>query len=157
MVVALRFRQDAYGRALVFDVPSLALQKGDRLEPSTELPDTHRLEHAVLPIRTTWWRFSRRSRVLHYSPILQIEGAGVRMYRVDLLHSWHLGPCGVYVSGVLRFVLAVNDFAPSPKYILAEDARSVALLRLKGELWDYYRSKRATDPDWRKRGSEARH
>ena len=97
----------SYGRSLKEDVPELLLLKGDRLEPSTVLPDvgmfgTLRIDPA-LPITVIFWRVGEETLARHRNPILDpaLGVSVVRSIAIDTLHTLHLGVFKSWVKVVL--------------------------------------------------------
>ena len=85
------------GRALLNDIPHLALQKGDRLEPSAEIPDIGEpFDAMVVPLAglpVTFWRPTRETLSRHRNPLFR-RSLGITPRRclvVDALHSLYLG------------------------------------------------------------------
>ena len=101
---ALAYNKANLGRALRRDLafpgcPNLF--KGDRLEATESFTNVAELEVARLPIALKFGRMNASGRVLHHSPLLEIEGAD--LHAIDALHTWHLGPLSVYVCFVIWF------------------------------------------------------
>jgi len=108
---AIVYRESLLGRALARDIPHFNLLKGDRLEPSTAVPDISRFEFADVPFEATFWRSETPDRLLHNSPLMSIIGCGPHSWAIDLLHSWHLGPEGYFIAHVCRFVIRSKIFS----------------------------------------------
>ena len=152
----LMYSKSAIGRGLVQDVPHLRLRKNDRLDPGLDVRDVSRFEFTRVPFSCTFWRITKEDRVLHASPLFEIEGINPHTHSNDLLHCWHLGPEADYVGTVLTFVIKSKILAPDLPYLNVEDQQRIALLAVKSRLWRYYSKKRQEDPNFKKRGSEAR-
>ena len=120
-------------------VAGVALQQGDRLEPSRALLDTHALETAELPITVCLWRTRRGDggkaidavshRCLLFSQRLHTSPAS--SLAIDSLHTLFLGPVLRFVSAALWRILLLNpwEFRGGVKA-----ATSMGILRLKGDL-----------------------
>ena len=80
------------GRALLADFPALGLLKGDRLEPSTVLPDVCEVDSWVGGGRLSFWRPSQETLTLHRNPLLTEGLCSVPdCLQVDWLHAMSLG------------------------------------------------------------------
>jgi hypothetical protein len=82
-------RNGPRGRALICDVPSLNLFKGDRLEPDRKVQDIGQVfdDVAVFPLPVTFWRQSPDHRVTHRCPIFDDAlGITIDTVCVDTLH-----------------------------------------------------------------------
>jgi hypothetical protein len=80
-----------HGRAMVVDC--LGLRKGDRVEPSLELPDVSKLDTVQCPIKVTFWRSSEQAGVKHRNPLFSTL-TGIQpdsAICIDWLHSCSLG------------------------------------------------------------------
>ena len=82
----------ARGRALKTDIVAAGLCKGDRLEPSRELPDVFRFEELPLPCLVTFWRRRNTARLTHRSPLLDPSlGITISNLVIEQLHTFNLG------------------------------------------------------------------
>ena len=80
------------GLALLQDYPPLDLLKGDRLEPSPELPDVGSIGIvAVWPLLVTFWRNACLSMALHRSPLCSVSGVTILTFAFDVMHTLHGG------------------------------------------------------------------
>ena len=107
-----------------------------------------------LPLVATFWRTSTAVRLVHYSPIMDIQGVGPDSYAIDILHTWALGPVTRIIAYIFWFVLDNNIWGQDLPYLGMDDCRQLGILRLRAEMWLYYRSRRQRDPDWKHKGSE---
>ena len=113
MAAGLQFdRRDGGSKGLsltadVFWDGELQLQRGDRLEPSTELPDVAAFPKiAVFPLTITFWRQSHETMTRHRNPLFAIVGVSlVRSLTVDMMHSLHLGVMLLFCRLVLWYLL----------------------------------------------------
>lgn len=81
------------GRILSYDLPSLDLKRGDRLEPSNQLPNVHMLDDVTIGSRLTFWRRSKEVLARHRNPLFG-EDLGIPAETSlveDLLHCLYLG------------------------------------------------------------------
>ena len=74
-------------------------------------------------------------------------------YCPDILHAWHLGPLGDYAVDTIWYLI-IYVFKPESLLLEAGQEYRIALLRLKQELWPYYKERYRLDPDWKKKGAE---
>ena len=76
-----------------------------------------------------------------------------------MLHTWHFGPLSSYVAHSLRLLISSPLYQPAnyKEDLEKEEADKLALLHLRAELWSFYKRRRESDEDWKKKGSEARH
>jgi hypothetical protein len=155
---ALRYLKRSFGRSLAFDLPTLVppLQRFDRLEPTEALPNVADFETQPVPFSVLFWRMNvKEDRVLHDSPLLKVEGVGFQSAAIDILHSLHLGAYPTYIGYSLEMILNLRSFAGNfMGFLDADDVRRVNLGHIKSLVQTYYARKRATDPNWNKRGSE---
>ena len=142
------------GRVLKKEFAALGLKQGDRLEPSSELPDVDTFNVQPCPFKSVFHTAGPNSRVLHISPLLSIPGVSLDTWCVDVLHTWHYGPLSTFIASALRTLLQTPIYQPNMDGLDNIETQKLALLALKAELWMYYKRKRHEE-DWRKRGSEA--
>ena len=74
-------------------------------------------------------------------------------WHIDILHSWHLGPLQRLIATVIWFILSSNVYGIYAGLYHADDVLHLKLLRLRSELWLYYRVK-SREPGWSKRASQ---
>ena len=141
------------GRCIKRNLPHLNLNVGDRLEPSMELFDISKFEETPTPFNATFWCMTKRDRMLHESPIFSIPGVTIRSYAKDLLHTWDLGPVGLYISEVFWKLLDSNVLLGVNAAPTVEDHRILGLMQIKSEMWRYYAS-RSSDEDFKRKGSK---
>lgn len=86
-------KQGSHGRALRRAVPQAGLEKGDRLEPSSELRDVALFDSlSRFPTTVTFWRPGAETMAKHRNPLFAEElGIGLDAFAVDTLHTLHLG------------------------------------------------------------------
>ena len=113
-----------------------------------------RFKHRPLPFTATFWRTTIASRILYESPYMDIEGVSADNFAIDRLHTWDLGPLQRYIALVFWIMIEFKVWECDIAYLDAACAIRLCLLRLRGDMWTYYYSKRYTDPSWKKKGSE---
>ena len=151
----LEYSRKRRGRALVRDLPRFGLSKGWRVEPSRNVPDVSELENTALPVDVTFWTGPEDGRLTHMCPLFLLEGLTLDTWSIDIMHAWHLGPMQQFISLAIHSCLNSGVFSPQNRNMPAEDIREVGLLNIKSELFQFYKLLRDTDPEWRKKGSEA--
>ncbi|CAE8617843.1 unnamed protein product, partial [Polarella glacialis] len=151
---SLRYVKARRGRCLFKKINHLGLKSGDRLEPSTWLQDIAKFETMTVPFKVLFWRCSKRDRVTHPSPVLEIEGVTVDTWGIDLLHSWVLGPLGNYIAKSILLLISSKPYCRKSLYLDAEACQRVSLLALKGDLMNHYAARRASDSNWKAKGSQ---
>jgi hypothetical protein len=97
---------------------------------------------------------SLASRIMHESPYMDIEGASMDNFAIDRLHTWDLGPLQRYIALVFWTTLEFRVWECDIAYLDAACAIHLCLLRLRGDMWNYYYRKRYSDPSWRMKGSK---
>ena len=152
---ASRFKSDKWGRTLVKDVifGDVNLPAGFRLDPTRCLPDVARFDSMPTPFEATFWdcRQPKQLRLLHESPVFLIPGASFALWCIDILHTWHLGPCAAYIAFVIWFIIC-SKVIEGVAFLDLEDGYRACINEIKGHLWTYYAAKRKDD-DFKKRGS----
>lgn len=150
----LHFSVDFRGRGLIGDVENTPLRRGDRLEPSKTLCDVAAFEFKPVPFITHFWRMVDDDRLVHASPLWDIDGLLYEMWCIDLLHSWHLGPLPSWIGTTFRFLLGTRVLAPDIPWLHAKECDRLGLLSLRSQLWIHYRARRASDINFKTKGSE---
>jgi hypothetical protein len=151
---ALRYSKKGFGRILIRDIPGTTLKVGDRLEPSQSLPDVGRFETTDTPFECMFWCIQRNDRLTHPSPLFSVPGVATDLYGIDTLHGWHLGGIAAFVAYVFYFVVLSRIFNPDIPWLNADDIFRLGVLRLRSELWNYYKMRQDRDPDFRTKGSK---
>ncbi len=126
------------------NIPELGLQKRNRLEPSELLLDTGAFEEQSPPFSVVFFTGSQHDRAQHDSPILHITGMSFDRWGVDTLHSLHMGPFSTAVSFCLRKLLETDIWRPAICGLDQTETAKLALCGLKCELWQFYKTVRAT-------------
>ena len=116
------------------------------------MPDVASFEFLTVPFKASFWVSPLDFRLTHDCPLLELEGVGLEMWSLDLMHGWHLGPLQLLVSLSLNFCIDSGLCAPDTG-LDAVDSRKISLLAIKAELFNFYKIKR-NDPDWVGKGSE---
>ena len=150
---SLIYKKKCRGRCLKQDMVSLGLKRGNRLEPSEEMPDVGMFETMTVPFLALFWIWGKDARILHTNPLLLIPGFTLDKWAIDLLHTWHLGPIQAFVALVLFMLLASGLWTPTSRYLDQKDKDQLSLLNIKSELYGWYKTM-GKDPKWKKSGTE---
>ena len=107
--------QGGSGRCLTKDYPGLCLLKGDRLEPTEQLPDVAHFERMVVPATgamVLFWRRSRESLARRRCPLFSKAIGILPMLTIvfDLLHTLYLGPVLVFVKRAIWTLLSCGSW-----------------------------------------------
>ena len=148
----LVYKKKRHGRVLSKAFPEFGLPKFARLMPSIAVPDVEMFEFTTPPFPTSWWVGHPDARVLHDCPLTMLQGVGLHMWSLDLMHGWHLGPMQMLISLAINFCLDTGLWAPKTD-LDAEDRKRIGLLAIKAELVTFYKLK-SRDPDWAGKSSE---
>ena len=151
----LRYGKAGRGRSLKQAYGPLALKRGCCLEPSPQHPnvaDFNEREYRSLALSKTGGKHGRE---LHCSPFLGMPGVTLETWCVDILHTRHFGPMSKYFTFTLQQLLTTPVWKPGTEGLEKEDEQKLSLYALRAEMWAFYKRKRA-DPEWQKRGTEAR-
>jgi hypothetical protein len=147
------------GRRLLHDVGLASGERlllGDRLHPSRVLRDVANFEFTPVPFTCQFWRCNpKTARVLHLSPLMRLPGVGMRTWRVDILHAWHLGSLPRLLGKGLWFVLRGDVYGIDARmpWLYADDTLQLNLLQLRSELFGFYKQQARNDPNWNKTAS----
>ena len=134
-------RRDAgsRGRALMYDLPDLELQRGDRLEPPQGLVGVGDFELAAeFPLPVVFWRRSAETGTRHRNPLLDPTlGISFLLFMVGTVHTLALG---VYRNFVHHAFWACRG---APIYDVvgiygAGERNQIATQRVRHERWEYY-------------------
>lgn len=91
-LVYVKSKNAIAGRVLNDDIPSLALLKGDRLEPSPGLWNVDAFEETAVPFRATFWRRSAETLARHRNPMISAStGITPKHIGIDWMHTISLG------------------------------------------------------------------
>ena len=101
-----------HGRCLTEDLLDLGLLRGDRLEPSDELPDIGAFKSATIGSIAIFWRRSEESLARHRNPCFMPDmGLDVdRCLSYDVLHCIHLGVLNTYCAIALWQIIDSGVF-----------------------------------------------
>lgn len=134
------------GRALIKDMPTLGLEKGDRLEPHPGMPDVAQFDDAkVFPYRALFWRRANETRTRHRNPLFDPSvGVGVGVLMVDKLHTLHLGPAQVWVCHALWAAITSDAFSTGAK---GDQLYALSMQHIKNLLWAWYKKARRERPN----------
>jgi len=145
-------RQGKHGRSLTEDLPSLALRKGMRLEPSTALPDIGGLESVLgcIPpegLELVFWNSAAESLTRHRNPLFGARtGLGPQDLSIDEMHTMHLGVFQTFAATVFWQMLEndVYDLGQG----LSEDATiEHGVTRLRFDLEQWYQKQSREHPE----------
>ena len=93
---------------------SVRLFKNDRLEPTADFPDIHKIFEVASPFKPftiLFWRTLEVTAVLHRNPILLPDlGISYMQFSVDVLHCLHLGVFLYYLTKALHMIFKVDGF-----------------------------------------------
>lgn len=138
------------GRGLLEDYPALSLKAGDRLEPSLSVPDIGQVESATsFPLELTFWRTPCQKSVLHRMPLFNGRlGISTDSFALDLLHTLHLGIMNRYVCCCIWSFFAADIWHVRAAGAATTEAEATQLnvLRLRADLWDWYRARQRSHP-----------
>jgi len=130
------------GRALKNEIPALALEKGDRLEPSSSLPDVAMFEaKRSYPFTVTFWRRSRETACRHRNPLLLVPGVGPELLVIDVLHCICLGIAQSYLAAVIWLLITSNVWKIHASTTI-DSFEENAVLRLHHDIMDFYATRR---------------
>jgi len=99
--------------ALTLDLPELALQKNDRVEPTPTMTSIHQFAAITeFPVTVLFWRPDRRQLTKHRNPIFN-EEAGITPERclvIDWLHCLSLGVFQKYLGFLFWCLFEANVY-----------------------------------------------
>jgi hypothetical protein len=129
----------SFGRALVTNFSEFGLQLGDRLEPSTAVPNVGAFELLAVPFIATFWRPCLQTRAKHRNPILMGElGITVASIAIDVLHTLNLGVYKHWVMLVFWYIIDINYYKLNPK-LATEEKFQLSVMRLGDDLDKFYK------------------
>jgi len=136
-------KQGSHGRALRRAVPQAQLLKGDRLEPSADLPDVALFDTlSVFPTTVVFWRPQAESLVKHRNPLFdRAIGVGLATFGIDSLHTLHLGIYQKLVARVWWLLLLQDAWgvaAQAGGRANQEELVANGALRLRRALFEWY-------------------
>ena len=137
MEVSYKFR----GRFITRDLPNFNLRKGDRLEPSAKIVDTHQWEDLELPIVLTCWGSSRRGMTHHRNPLFGGTSAisFASCICLDWLHTLSLGIFQDFIGAFVNTLIQLNVWH-CPGNL--EPCRRFSFCRFEADLRQFYRDER---------------
>ena len=141
-----RQRPGAQGRALAQAIPGTPLLAGDRLEPSSTMPDIGAFEDTSTGLEVTFWRPNAESIAHHRNPIFD-EVLGITQDRlvVDILHSFHLGPLQSFCTHAMWELFLCDAWAVGEGRTLDEVVQ-LSCQAIMRELAKWYSERRRTHP-----------
>ena len=150
LLASLRYdkrKQGSHGRALKHDVPSCRLLRGDRLEPSDDLPDVGAFDSIdSFPARVLFWRPRDESFVRHRNPIFNVTiGIELTSLMVDLLHTLNLGVMKQFCTDAVWEALVADVYGVRPGRG-QDEYLACAVEMLRHDLFSWYKKKRDVYP-----------
>jgi hypothetical protein len=128
-------RDGSRGRCLTTDLPTLGLLKGDRVEPSREVPDIAHLQEGDL---VTFWRPSKQTAYKHRCPLFGKEtGLSSENLGVDWLHTLSLGVFQTWLGHLVWDLLKANVWSIQGS---AAARHELGISCLREELFLWYKS-----------------
>ena len=116
------------------------LLKGDRLEPTFDFPDVHKVDKVSEPFvafTLLFWRAKPEIVVHHRNPVLCRElGISYSAFSVDVLHCLHLGVFLVWITTALHLLISVDAF--ETRRSRKADHLVSSALAIKARLNDWY-------------------
>ena len=142
-----------HGRCLAKSLLDLGLQKNWRLEPSQECPDVGLIDEWCVNFPTngvelTFWDVTAEGFARHRNPVFGPQTCLAPTHCiVDELHTMHLGVFQDFIGAAMWALinseaLDVRDAAQ----VTAEEHATMAVQLLRGELMQWYKRQRATNP-----------
>ena len=95
---------------------------------------------------------TKQDRVVHSSPLLELEGVGFGSYCIDLLHCWHLGPLADFIGMALWYILDNKLLFDDIPWLDSAHCHKLGLMQIKSRLTADYRHRRQIDEAWSKKG-----
>lgn len=124
------------GRSLALAVPSLGLQKGDRLEPAPWAMDPSLLDDAPAPAETLWWGSSRDTRVRKRNPLFVAETyISPSSISPDWMHTLSLGVFQFFCAPLVWALLDQNAWQLECATAMLPE---MGLASLREELFQWY-------------------
>jgi hypothetical protein len=154
IVQHLEYNKDGLGRVLTADLVRFRLSAGDRLIPSSSCPDTESFGSLRCPVRVSFLRCGKESRIVNLSPLFDIPGFSISRYAIDLMHGWHLGPLQSLVGEIFWLMIRTNVWTHTTRWLSQPLRDKISIVSLKSELWAYYRDRRQRDPTFARSGTE---
>ena len=149
-IMAAGFKYDktdaSRGRALLVGVPRFGLLRGDRLEPSPELPDVDKFEQlSEFPVRVVFWRRGSETRARHRNPLFDVLiGIVLDIFVVDSLHAMNLGCVKGFITHGMWEMILRNAF--QVVYQNQEELIELACMKIRALLFHWYDSRRDFEP-----------
>lgn len=141
-----RRRGGGHGRCLTADVPEMGLAKGDRLEPSEQMPDPGQFDGASqFPMVVVFWRPALETLARHRNPLFSSE-LGVspaRSLTVDTLHAVFLGVMNVFCKYVAVTLFQAGVFGQQGTQ---QETFEVGAMVLRHRLKAFYQSRHRQNP-----------
>jgi hypothetical protein len=134
------------GRALVMDIPELALCKGDRLEPGPSMLDVAGFEDLVPPFTCVFWRVSSQTMAKHRNPLLSAAtGVSLASLGIDWLHALSLGVFQHYLAHLIWDLVLANVWSIAGPMV---HRMELSVVSLRAELWAWYSQESKHGRNW---------
>ena len=131
----------ATGRILREDIVELGLRKDDRMEPHQDMPNHAAFDSYTVfnpPKQVVFWRKSAEGPCRHRNPIFNEEtGVTQAIIGIDTLHTCYLGPWQRWCMWSCWLLLRKNPWSLPGN---VENRHELGVLRLRQEIYEYYRS-----------------
>ena len=126
------------GLCLREDIEGTPLRRGDRLEPSTKLPDVYEFWKQVVPFIAMFWRIPKQYVSVHHrNPVLSKSlGTGYSTFGLDGLHTMHLGVFLSWSTRAVHYLVEADIF--QTRHTRKEDHLRECALAIKSILADWY-------------------
>ena len=132
------------GRCLNADIAGTPLQRGDRLEPSPDVPDTGEGFDAAMPHRATFWRRASESVTRHRNPLFDDEFylTPDRCVVFDYLHCCCLGVYQDFLAWLIWLLIELNVYGISDGFPM-EVRLKMSAEQLRVNLFAWYKQERS--------------
>jgi len=120
------------GRCLLADIPTLALRKGDRLEPHPHMTDVGEFDQMPGPVRRVlFWRRANETAVRRRNPLFSSETGitPLSCFVPDWLHALSLGVYKQFISYFFHALINANAFDIVAHHHEVRVRDSVAVIR----------------------------
>jgi len=121
------------------------LLKGDRLETSDDLLDTHAIRYLKhFPVKLRFWRTTLEANLNRVGLLFYIIGVTHKTISKCSLHILLMGVISRFVAFVLWFIINSNAFdIPSAR---KDELLHLGMNRIRSELWAFYKVDRKKNP-----------
>lgn len=136
-----------FGRCIMRDIPRLGLQRFDRLEATSVLPDVGMFEAIrEWPFQALFWRQKPHAMVIHRLPLFDPAiGVTIMTIVIDALHTMNLGVYQLWCLFCIWALIKANAWNVSAHFT-AKEVRVLSCEQVRTELTAYYRQLRIDTP-----------